>query len=147
MLTFRKKSNPTTLSAAESESETAQRAVSPPHPSCEADADAVNVVKVENAVQPAVNTKSKTTAAGKVERYFQKQWFTVYPRLRYDKRSENVFCLLCREVNKENTLSKEKDNFRTSSLTRHLATHNHQMAVAAPVAATDRRTAQTKCLI
>ena len=86
--------------------------------------------------------KSERESSDSKPRHFQKQWLLLYPWLRYDKEKDLMFCNKCEETKKINSLTKGTNNFRTSTITRHLDTEDHKMAIAAPAAAESMKTAQ-----
>ena len=49
---------------------------------------------------------------------FQTSWLQVYPWLKFE--NGKMFCTVCSENGGQNTLTTGTDNFRTSTLTRHV---------------------------
>ena len=65
------------------------------------------------------------------KRNFQKVWLSAYKWLRYDNRKDLMHCQLCRETKSNSTMAKGTNNFRTSTITRHLTFSEHQLLVSA----------------
>ena len=95
----------------------------------------------ENAVpQPAGRSASDQTEI----RYFQEKWVDTWPWLHYDKEKDIMFCELCREAGCANTLAIGTNNFRTSTLTRHVSHLDHKRVIAAPKEKTHMDAAMSK---
>ena len=80
-------------------------------------------------LEQAASTRS---TPGPRKRNFQKVWLSAYKWLRYDNRKDLMHCQLCREAKSNNTMAKGMNNFRTSTITRHLTFSEHQLLVSAP---------------
>ncbi len=65
-------------------------------------------------------------------RTFQDKWLLDPAKktwLRYDVKMKLMFCTICQEQHKKNTFTKGTNNFRTSTLTRHVESSDHQEAL------------------
>ena len=56
----------------------------------------------------------------KIMKSFQTKWLKEHHWLRYDEEKNMMFCSICLDYNKDNAMTKGCNNFRTSTLTRHL---------------------------
>ena len=63
---------------------------------------------------------SMRSTPGPRKRNVQKVWLSAYKWLRYDNRKDLMHCQLCREAKSNSTMAKGTNNFRTSTITRHL---------------------------
>ena len=73
----------------------------------------------------------------KIMKSFQTKWLKEHHWLRYDEEKNMMFCSICLDYNKDNAMTKGCNNFRTSTLTRHLKHKDHTSAVSAPKQAAD----------
>ncbi len=60
---------------------------------------------------------------------FQAAWLDKFKWLRWDEKKNHMFCEICRKQNKNNAVADGTDNFRTSTLSRHITSLDHQSAV------------------
>ena len=65
-------------------------------------------------------------------RCWQERWLHTYPWLRYDSSKNEMFCEVCHKKSKKNAMAIGTDNFRTSTLTRHVQGSDHQLLSASP---------------
>jgi hypothetical protein len=72
-----------------------------------------------NFNEPQVTVVSDSASAAKVARKFQTKWLTLHPWLRYE--GELMFCQICKDGGKINSFTSGATNFKTSSLTDHIA--------------------------
>lgn len=63
-------------------------------------------------------------------RHFQSKWLTLHPWLEFD--GTKMFCKHCKQFGMQNIFTTGNTNFRTSTLTRHIASNDHQRAIMAP---------------
>ena len=82
----------------------------------------------------------------KIMKSFQTKWLKEHHWLRYDEEKNMMFCSICLDYNKDNAMTKGCNNFRTSTLTRHLKHKDHTSAVSAPKQAADFKEATNKVL-
>ena len=96
---------------------------SPETPGVETDKQ-VEIDIVEGA-KPSSSSKPVKT------RSFLHTWTKMYSWLRYDQNNDFMFCEVCTVKNKKNSLTKDAKcrNFQNSTLTRHVALQEHQMAL------------------
>ena len=87
------------------------------------------VSKSEDGVKP--NASSSSTETKQTERGFHKNWLRLWERLLYDHSARKMSCKHCMAQKKENTFTKDCTTLRTSSVTRHEETEDHQRAMAA----------------
>jgi len=86
-------------------------------------------VKVDVATtSTSKEVMSKTLHIAKV---FQPRWLQLYSWLEYDKKLNLMTCSLCKSGNKKNTFVSGTDNFRTSTLARHVTSGDHTILVMA----------------
>ena len=57
----------------------------------------------------------------KIMKSFQTKWLKEHHWLRYDEEKNMMFCSICLDYNKDNAMTKGCNNFRTSTLTRHVS--------------------------
>ena len=100
----------------------------------------------EQVASEACASTSESTLKEPLKRHFQTTWLSLYPWLRYDSEQGKMFCDLCKRHNKLNTLGVGTDNFRTSTLTRHVDTKDHELLVSAPESAANMKKAQKTAL-
>lgn len=60
---------------------------------------------------------------------FNSDWLNTHKWLTYDEKSSKMSCRICRATGKKNAMANGTSNFRTSTLTRHIALPEHQQAV------------------
>ena len=75
---------------------------------------------------------SSVESDSKAKRNFQKGWLVTYPWLKYDYEKKLMYCTLCLNIGASNSMTQGTDNFRTSTLTRHLDCDDHKRAMDAP---------------
>lgn len=76
-------------------------------------------------------TKTLTPDANGIDvRHFQSKWLTLHPWLEFD--GTKMFCKHCKQFGMQNIFTTGNTNFRTSTLTRHIASNDHQRAIMAP---------------
>ncbi|XP_048236880.1 zinc finger protein 862-like [Haliotis rufescens] len=64
---------------------------------------------------------------------FQQSWLTKYaPWLRHDAENQLMYCSVCRELRLDNAMAVGTNNFKTTTITRHITSADHQRSVAAP---------------
>ena len=75
----------------------------------ENEAAATDSACVSSDVSSSTDSRStQVSAAGitdtpkKKQRQFQEDWKKVFPWLRYDKKSEKMFCIVCQNLNRKN---------------------------------------------
>lgn len=94
----------------------------------------------DSAVGPGTSKEDGTTDTdNRHKRNFQTSWLSVYPWLRHE--GGLMFCHVCRDAKFKNALAVGTDNFRTSTLTRHLELSEHMRLVQAPAAQAEMKTA------
>ena len=65
-------------------------------------------------------------------RRFQSRWVQQYPWLTYDSDKKKMFCQLCIDAGLSNAMTNGTDNWKASTITRHIASGDHQRAILAP---------------
>lgn len=104
-------------------------------PTCESNVSPTPSTSVEGSDTEADTrpcTSSSTESEKAVPRCWQERWLLIYPWLRYDSSKNEMYCDLCRKNKKKNAMATGTDNFRTSTLTRHVQGSDHQLLSAAP---------------
>jgi hypothetical protein len=86
------------------------------------------------------------SAKAREVRHFQKAWIDKYPWLKYQEENDLMFCKLCREAGKSNAMAVGTNNYKTSTLTRHVDSSDHKMLAEGPKEATNLKKASTKML-
>jgi uridine phosphorylase len=66
------------------------------------------------------------------QRNFQERWKSMYNWLSYDGDKKLMFCTLCKVIGVENAMTVGTNNFKTSTLTHHAASSDHQKVLIAP---------------
>ena len=66
------------------------------------------------------------------KRNFQKGWLMQYPWLKYDHNLDLMFCNICIGIKANNAMTQGTNNFRTSTLSRHLTCDDHKHALNVP---------------
>ena len=113
-------------SDASSDRQTEAPETAPDHPAPEAAPDHPDH-------EAAPDRQAPETAPGPaVQRTYQKTWANTYPWLRMDEDKQVMFCQLCRDAGLRNTMAIGTNNFRTSTLVRHVETEDHRRIIAAP---------------
>ena len=64
-------------------------------------------------------------------RKFQDRWGSLFPWVTYESKENQMFCKLCRDIGTENMMKLGTNNFKTSTLTRHASSADHQKALIA----------------
>ena len=86
-----------------------------------------------DADRPTRSCSSSEKAKEPVQpRCWQERWLHTYPWLRYDSSKNEMFCEVCHKKSKKNAMAIGTDNFRTSTLTRHVQGSDHQLLSASP---------------
>ncbi|XP_070546537.1 uncharacterized protein C17orf113-like [Ptychodera flava] len=67
------------------------------------------------------------------KRRFQTSWTSTYPWLEYDSNEGLMYCKLCREARKANKLAIVTNNFKTTTMVRHLEHKDHRNVQAAQI--------------
>jgi hypothetical protein len=80
----------------------------------------------------ASSVDSTETETEQPERHFQGKWLTLHPWLEYDSASSKMFCRECKKYGMNNIFTSGTNNYRTSTLARHVASKDHQRAILAP---------------
>ena len=91
-------------------------------------------IQISNPAEADVWENGKSQGVGdceKVEakRSFQSSWLRDFSWLRFDKEKSQMTCELCLKHKKANALTEGTSNFRTSTLTRHAESKDHQASV------------------
>lgn len=76
--------------------------------------------------------KEESKGSSKTKRNFQKGWLVTYPWLTYDKNKDLMFCKECLTIKAVNSMTQGSNNFRTSTLTRHLICDDHKRSQSVP---------------
>ena len=76
-----------------------------------------------------VANKDQGAVPSKKERVFQSTWQSKYTWLAYDADKKIMTCKICVQARKSNAFTQGNSNFRTSTLSRHAASSDHQAAL------------------
>ena len=80
----------------------------------------------------ATTGNSDNTSDTPVElRKFQDRWCSLFPGVTYESKENKMFCKLCQDMGAENAMALGTNNFKTSTLTRHASSADHQKALIA----------------
>ena len=93
-----------------------------------------DLIQISNPAEADVSENGKSQGGGdceKVEakRSFQSSWLRDFSWLRFDREKSQMTCELCLKHKKANALTEGTSNFRTSTLTRHAESKDHQASV------------------
>ena len=80
------------------------------------------------------------------KRDFQPRWLNEHHWLNYDKTTNKMFCNLCLSIGAKNALTSGTDNFKTSTLHRHVTHRDHKRALIAPKEGENMKRAVNKAL-
>ena len=89
---------------------------------------------------------SKTESKPTEIRKFQPRWLAINKWLKYDSDKNKMYCKSCIDAGLNNALTSGSDNFKTSTLTRHVASADHQRAILAPTGRQEMKSAVGKAL-
>ena len=92
----------------------------------------VSVVLDEQKSVPQDFSETEQISHTKSRHTFQQKWLAKWPWLQLNK-DHSMICTLCQKHGKTNTLTKGCDNFRTSTLERHLHSSDHRLSVESDV--------------
>ncbi len=81
----------------------------------------------EKSDSASTESRTETKRKKKFAHRFQRSWIEKFNWLRYE--GGKMFCDVCQQAKKENSLTVGSDNFRTSTLVRHLCSTDHKQAV------------------
>ena len=80
----------------------------------------------------AIAGNSDNTSDTPVElRKFQDRWYSLFPWVTYESKENKMFCKLYQDIGAENAMTLGTNNFKTSTLTRHASSADHQKALIA----------------
>ena len=88
-----------------------------------------------SAIDSAPSSSNSSTASNQTKaRKFSRSWMKTYSWLAYDEKEDYMYCKVCTEHKKKNGMCKEAccKNFQNSTLVRHAAFSDHQMALQKP---------------
>lgn len=88
-----------------------------------------------SAIDSAPSSSNSSTASNQTKaRKFSSSWMKTYSWLAYDEKEDYMYCKVCTEHKKKNGMYKEArcKNFQNSTLVRHAALSDHQMALQKP---------------
>ena len=72
----------------------------------------------------------------------QAKWLKSYGNwLKYDEEKNQMYCTLCQEGKLKNTMAQGTNNFKTTTIDRHLKSSDHRTALSFPKAKQDMSTA------
>ena len=74
--------------------------------------------------QPPELQEPKASSSTSTVRKFCPPWKNIYPWLQYDE-EKGMSCSICVKHQKNNAFTKEMNNFRSSTLERYVAHHDH----------------------
>ncbi|XP_062582081.1 uncharacterized protein C17orf113-like [Saccostrea cucullata] len=86
----------------------------------------------ESSTSSDVSKVTETDVTEQPERHFQGKWLALHPWLEYDSDSNKMFCRECKKYGMNNIFTSGTNNYRTSTLARHVASKDHQTAILAP---------------
>ena len=101
--------------------------------------------ETENVVDMTEDIELKDDPSSEV-RKFQRQWLQLHHWLQYDPKENKMYCKLCIESKLTNAMTRGTQNFKTSTLTRHISSADHSRAVEAPKQRKDLKTTVEKAL-
>ena len=84
------------------------------------------------SVKLVQSDKASTSKAEEKPRTFQHSWKVDHHWLRYDKKTDEIFCTVCENANCKNVFTSGCRNFKSSALAEHIATRAHQSALTVP---------------
>lgn len=105
-----------------------------PEPLTAADSDTCVVTESETTRPPASQAAPAASESQSVtkQRNFQSRWLKLYPWLCYSAAENKMWCRLCRDAKKTNSMAVGiTTNFRTSTLARHVMHSQHLLASSA----------------
>lgn len=76
-----------------------------------------------NSIKPSTIEKPK----------FQSKWLQTNHWLAYDQEKNVMYCKLCRDLKLKNSLALGTDNFKTTTITRHVDSGDHKHAISASI--------------
>ena len=89
-----------------------------------------NELPSDQTDQNEVNNSEQSSKKSKCS--FQPKWLRSYFWLKYDADKDHMYCEICRNLKFTNTLSLGTNNFKTTTLQRHVVSQDHKSAVSNP---------------
>ena len=88
------------------------------------------------------NSNQKTQKS--ISRKFQHKWLVLYPWLKYTNESNLMTCRVCINAGRKNMFTEGSKNFKTSALSDHQKSNDHQTALIIPKLQNDMTQAHNK---
>ena len=79
-------------------------------------------------------------------RKFQLHWFQLHKWLKFDSKLNKMFCQVCIDAKLSNAMTLGTQNFKTSTLTRHIKSADHTRAIQAHKQRKEMKAAMEKAL-
>ena len=79
-------------------------------------------------------------------RKFQLHWLQLHKWLKFDSKLNKMFCQVCIDAKLSNAMTLGTQNFKTSTLTRHIKSADHTRAIQAPKQRKEMKAAVEKAL-